>query len=284
MPWRDIALHLVALIAWPGFAAQLVVGLVAEAVVTWALALRALTLRRAALEVLRGLRPSRRQLSALPPLPAAAAFLAVLASIQVAVPFNPVPAGERSAVLAALALTGAGWLVMAWGWERQRAEPGRMLAFQLCWLIAVLAPAVPSENLRPQALGAIAVASHLPLKFLAALLYLMCLPALLQLLPETAPQGLPGSLRRRPSPEQAGYNALRLLLWLPLCGLFATLLAPPAEDPGGSIRFALAGGLAAAAAALQASHPDALRRLQGAALAPIAGATLLVAALTALLT
>jgi hypothetical protein len=65
--------------------------------------------------------------------------------------------------------------------------------------------------------------------------------------------GVPGGAGRRPaSPEATGFSALRLLLWLPYCGLFASLFFPPGgNDPVELLRYlGLVAGTAAIAVAL----------------------------------
>jgi len=106
-----------------------------------------------------------------------------------------------------------------------------MLVVQLCWLVALLVPAIQPQTLKPQTLANIQLNPGLPVKVACAMLYLLCLPALLNLIPESAPQGVPGGAARRVGgAEAAGFSALRLLLWLPYCGLFASLFFPPGGD------------------------------------------------------
>ena len=144
----------------------------------------------------------------------------ILAGVQLAAPFNPVPSAERSVVVAAIALALTVELV---------AEPRLLLIVQFCWLLAVLAPAVQPETLRPQVLGNMLVPSLLPLKLACGALYLLCLPALLRLWP-FAPPGDRRARRR--------LDAARGLCWFPYCGLFTTLFfAPPADDLVGLVRF-----------------------------------------------
>ena len=140
----------------------------------------------------------------------------------------------------------------------------------VCWLIALLAPALISESLRPQALGAVAVTAQMPLKVAAALLAVLCLPALLRLAPaeDAAP--------------------VRLLLWLPACGLVTSVFLPPgAEDVGGVARFVavtLAVAVAAIGLALAAVRVQAAGRVYPRLLAPLAAVVLGVAAVTSALT
>lgn len=279
-----------ALLVYPGVLAVLLVGLVAEMGAAWALS-PAGGLGAAARLLLAGLwpRPEALRRRTLPPLAGAAALLSLLAAAQVAAPFSPVPAGDRNLLVAAAALAAAGWVTWTWGWNRPGVEPRLMLAVQLAWLVALLGPALVAENLRPQALGAVAVAGLLPLKLASGLLYLLCLPALLQLIPEAAPQGLPGAAGTAPGLEQAGFNAVRIMLWLPYCGLFASLyFPPPGDDPAGLARFALltlgaAAITAAAAALLLRRGRPAARAFYVRAVLPFAAFALLLALLTAAL-
>jgi hypothetical protein len=138
------------------------------------------------------------------------------------------------------------------------------LMVQACWLVALLTPALLSQSLRPQALGAIVLPAALPLKAAAALLGLLCLPAL---------------LRVAPAGEEA--RPARLFLWLPACGLVASVFFPPAGDdlPGLLWFLALTVGVVAATiglAVLAARRPAVYPRL----LAPLALAVLVIAALT----
>ncbi|HLQ62730.1 MAG TPA: hypothetical protein VK131_12795 [Candidatus Acidoferrales bacterium] len=240
MPWADLGLHTLALVAYPGGLTLLAAGLLAEAGA-------GLVLGRG------GWLPSARLLlrAATPhPLAVGAALFALLAATQIAAPFNPVPAPQRNLLVALAALAGAAWGVWVWAWERRRFDAGLLLVAQAAWLVALLAPTVEVQSLRPQALGAVFVTYLLPLKVACAVLYLLCLPALIQLLPELAPEGMYGSPGRRRGVEEAGFGALRLMLWLPYCGLFTSLFfAPPADDAAGLLRFGLL-TLAAAAAAV----------------------------------
>lgn len=152
----------------------------------------------------------------------------ILAAVQLAAPFNPVPSEERSVVVAAVALAFTAWAELALTVELV-AEPRLLLIVQFCWLLAVLGPAVQPETLRPQVLGNVLVPALLPLKVACGVLYLLCLPALLRLWP-FAP---PGDRRTR----RRG-DAARALCWFPYCGLFTTLFfSPPADDGLGLLRF-----------------------------------------------
>jgi len=256
---RDLPLHVLALLVYPGLALVLAIGAAAEAAVALVLAGRgARTALRAPAAWLRhGVRR---------PADLAVPLLAMLAATQLAVPFSPVPPVERNLLVAAAALVPAAWLA---GGPWTAAEARRTLLAQVCWLMALLAPALASETLRPQALGAVVVPSALPLKAAAGLLALLCLPALLRL----APRG-PADL----------FEAARLPLWLPACGLLVSLFLPPAGgDAGGLLRFLVATVATAAAGiglALAAGRSSLYPRL----LAPIALVVVAVAAVTSALT
>lgn len=214
----ELALQTFALVAYPGALLVLAVGVVAEAAAGFVLE------AERGWAGLRHLRPDGRVVPV-----AAAGLLAALAATQLAAPLNPVSPLERNLFVAAVALAGASWL------GRTPREPRLALVAQACWLVALLAPAVLSQTVRPQVLGAVVVPAQLPVKVAAGVLYLLCLPALLQLLPELSP---------------GADRPWRALLWLPCCGLFVSLFLPPApDDPLGALRF-LAVTLLTAAVAL----------------------------------
>jgi hypothetical protein len=226
---RDLPLHVLALLVYPGLLLTLLVGAAAEVAVALVVgragvraALQApfVRLRRAV---------ERPRLLAVP-------LLAILAATQLAAPFNPVPPVERNLLVAAISLAAATWLVWTRSWSTDGAR--RTLGAQVCWLVALMAPALVSESLRPQALGAIVVPAALPLKFSAGLLMLLCLPVLLRLLEPDAAE----------PPGDAGVG--RMLLWLPLCGLFVSLFLPPGADDAGSLLRFLGATLATAAVAI----------------------------------
>lgn len=230
MPWGDLARHAFALAVYPGALAMLILGLIAEVGAAWALVTERRGFRAAAGSVIAELRPGA--FNRLPaPVAGGGWLLAMIAATQMAVPFNLVPAGERNLAVAAIALAGASWAAWTWGWGRREFRPRLMLIVQACWLVAVLAPAGVAENLRPQALGQLLVPAQLPVKVAAGILYLLCLPALLQMIPEAAPQGVPGATgRRRTDAEAAAFGILRVLLWPVCCELFASLFFPPPGD------------------------------------------------------
>ena len=282
--------QVVAILVYPGALTLLLIGLGAEVGAAWVLAPERAGLIPVTRALLAGLLPAPRLGWTLPPLAGAGVLMALLASTQVAIPFNPLPPADRNLLVAMMALVGTAWITWTWGWHRRAADPRLMLVVQFAWLVALLAPAVVQENLRPQVLGAVLVPALLPVKVSAAILYLLCLPALLQLLPETAPQGLPGaSGPGRPSLEQAGFGALRGLLWLPYCGLFASLYFPPSGDEVlGVLRFLLiALGAAAIAVSLAARlvrrAAGSTRTLYLRVVGPFALFTLAVSVLSALL-
>lgn len=207
------------------------------------------------------------------------ALSSMLASAQLAAPFNAVPSEERNLIVAAISLGLIVWAELALGIELF-SEPGLLLLVQSCWLIAVLGPAVELQSLRPQVLGAVLVPSLLPLKVGSGLLYLLCLPALLKLWPLP----LPGERR-----SSRRLDAMRVLSWWPYCGLLATLYFPPASDDLTGLGRFFGLSLAVAAVCLLAG---ALMRRQGAvpaiavyrrAIAPFAGFVLLLVVVTSLL-
>ena len=275
----------VALLAYPGLVVISLAGGLAEVGATWALVPERGGPLAAARSLAAALRPAGS--FAFPLLAGLASLLAALAAAQLAVPYNPVAPSQRNVLVATLSLAAAGWLTWGWGWRERSLQPPLLAAVQACWLLAVLAPAVVPQNLRPQVLGAVAVPVLMPLKMACAVLYLICLPVVLQLIPESAPQGAPGAAgRTRPSSEQAGFGVVRLLLWLPFCGLFTSLFfAPPADDLLGLLRFfGVSAGAAAVAIVLAANlvrRPgSATRALYLGVALPFAGLTVLVMLLT----
>src|SRR5438105_12359108 len=202
MPWGDLALHGFALVVYPGALLVLGVGLLAQAAAGRLHAAPGLAwppppLRAVAATVLA--RPAP-----------AAVLLAVLAATQLAIPFNPVSSAEQSVLVAVVALVAAAWVAAAQTGLPER--PALLLLVHVCWLVAMLGPAVGEGTLQPAVLGAIAVPLELPVKISAAALALLCLPALLQLVPEA----------------RAGTPAIAsLALWLPCCGLITSVFLPP---------------------------------------------------------
>jgi hypothetical protein len=209
-----LATHTVALVLYPGLLTMAVFGFAAE--VAWK---RVAQGRWVVPTTARELRS---------PVVATVALFAVLAAVQVAAPFNPIPSVERNVIVAAMVLAFTVWAELALTVEFIPA-PGLLLVIQFCWLLAVLGPAVQPESLRPQVLGNVLVSSLLPVKVASGFLYLLCLPALLRLWPLTPP----GDRRARPR-----FDAMRALCWFPYCALFTTLFFPPsADDVMGLLRF-----------------------------------------------
>jgi hypothetical protein len=272
VPWGDVALHAVALLAYPGALLTLAFGLVAETANAGAGGRRLLEALQGALARLGG------TTARAPAVMLATALLASVAAAQLAVPLSPVTPPERSLLASTVALAAAMWLAWTWAWEVRGARLA--LALQGCWLLAMLAPALVSQTLRPQALGAVVVTAGLPMKLIAGLLYLICLPGLLRLLPGL----VPGQGRER---EQDAV-ATRLVLWFPLCGLFTSLFVPPfAEDAGGAAGFLgvtlVVAALTIAQGRLLGRHPEAAGLAARIAL-PVAALVLVTAAITAIVT
>jgi hypothetical protein len=202
----SIGTHSIAILVYPGLMTMVAVGTAVE------LAWLRLSHRDWQWPV-----PPRRRLT---PVLATVALGSVLAAVQMAAPLNLVPGDERSVVLAATGLAFTAWAELALTVEFV-AAPGLLLIVQLCWLLAVLGPAVQPESLRPQVLGNVLVPGLLPVKVACAFLYLLSLPALLRLWPLT-----PASERR----ERRRLDGARILTWFPYCGLFTTLFLPPSSD------------------------------------------------------
>jgi hypothetical protein len=207
------------------------------------------------------------------------AIASMLASVQLAAPFNAVPSEERNLIIAAVSLGIIVWAELALGIELF-GEPGLLLVVQCCWLVAVLGPAVQLQSLRPQVLGAVLVPSLLPLKVASGILYLLCLPALLKLWPVAAPD------ERRASPRLA---TMRVLSWWPYCGLFATLYFPPSpDDVIGVVRFVgisvvVAAFCVLAGAFMRSRGAEAARGVYRKGIAPFAGLVLGLVIVTSLL-
>lgn len=208
----SLATHALALVVYPGFVTVAVFGGLFE--LTWT------RLTQGAWPAL----PRRRPTAVI----SAVVLCVILASVQTAAPFDPVPAEERSVVMAAIALAFTIWAELALTVEV--VEPsGLLIIVQIFWLLSVLGPAVQPETLRPQALGNVLVPALLPLKVASAFLYLLCLPALLRLWP------LAPLTERRAGPR---LDLARGLCWFPYCALFTTLFFPPSNEDGlGLVRF-----------------------------------------------
>lgn len=268
MSWSAVGLHLLALLVYPGVLLILIVGFLAEGAAGLALGrdgMRA-AVYGPAVQI-------RNATAGSWPLLLAAALLTALAATQLAVPANPLAPLERNLLVAAFSLAATIWLCWARAWSASGARAS--LVVQACWLVALLSPALLSETLRPQVLGAVAVPAQLPLKAMSGLLYLVCLPVLLL---------LAGDI---PGPHLA---APRILLWMPFCGLGVSLFLPPAaDDVGGSLRFVgatlcLALVTIAVAALLRQPLAAGLRPLYLRLASVLAGLVLVVAVLTAALT
>jgi hypothetical protein len=257
-----IGAHLVGLLLYPGLAAMLAFGALAEAL--WI----RLTAHDSSWPSLQRRRPS--------PVVVTVALGAILASAQLAAPFSPLPGEERSVVLAAVGLAFAMWAELALTVD-YIAEPGLLLLIQVCWLLAVLGPAVQPESLRPQVLGNVLVPGLLPLKIASAFLYLLCLPALLRLWP-LAP---PGDRRGRPRVDMA-----RVLCWFPYCGLFTTLFITPGSDDAPSVlrffalTFAVGAVVIAAGLLVHRRGPSVARDFYSRGVAPYAVVVLAVVIVT----
>jgi len=252
----SLATHALALIIYPGLLMILAFGGIAEAV--W-------------IRLTHGVwpEPPRRRPTALV---STVGLCALLAAVELAAPFNPVPADERGVVVAAAALAITVWAGLALTIETV-AEPGLLLLVQACWLLAVLGPAVQPESLRPQALGNVLVPDLMPLKLASGFLYLLCLPALLRVLP-FAPEP-----NRRKNPR---LDIARALCWFPYCGLFTTLFLPPSGDDAlGLVRFLAITALVAAAVvgagvAVRRRGSEVARGFYSRAVAPYAGLVVLL--------
>ena len=281
MPWSEIGEHALALVLYPGAVTMLAIGVIAEAAAGWAL-----VPARGPFAAWNGVAAALRTAFTRgrpPALASIALLMTMLAATQLAIPFNPVPSTDRNLLIAAVAIAGAGWVTWAWGWNRDELEPRLMLLGQAGWLAALLAPSVSVQTLRPEAVGSVILPGLTAVKVVAAILYVISLPALLQLIPESAPQGVPGARTRRRDPEEAGFALVRVLLWLPVCGLFTSVIFPPsADDALGIVRFLVLSGAAGAvglALAANLIHRGALftHRRYGFALAALGMLTIAVA-------
>ena len=154
----QLATHSAALLLYPGLVAIALFGSAAESV--WV----RVSERRWVLPEFPWHRPSA--------VLTTVAIASMLASVQLAAPFNAVPSEERSLIVAAISLGIIVWVELALGTELF-GEPGLLLVVQCCWLVAVLGPAVEPESLRPQVLGAVLVPDLLPLKVASGILYML---------------------------------------------------------------------------------------------------------------
>ena len=260
-----LATHSLALLLYPGLVMVAVFGGIVETAWT--------AVRRG--EWVWPERPRRRPT----PVLATIALCSILAAVQMAAPFNPVPSEERNVVIAVMALAFTAWAELALTVELV-PEPGLLLVIQFCWLLAVLGPAVQPQSLRPQVLGNVLVPALLPVKVACAFLYLLCLPALLRVWPLPPP----GERRTRTRLDLA-----RVMCWFPYCGLFTTLFFPPsADDAFGLLRFfgitfLVAGAVVGAATVMDRRGGPIVRGLYMRAVPPYAALVLLVVLLTSLL-
>jgi len=261
-----IATHAIALLAYPGLPTLAAFGVGAE--VAWSAIARSS-------QVLRSPRLGR------PPIvQVTVGLLAILAAVQVAAPFNPLPPAERNVIIAAAALGFTAWAELALDPELV-ARPGLLLVIQSCWLLAVVGPAIEPQSLRPQVLGNVLVPALLPVKIACAFLYLLCLPALLRLWP-VAP---PADRRTRPR-----FNTTRALVWFPYCALFTTLFVPPQpDDVAGLVRFfgitlAVAAACILAGSLLARRGAERARGLYSRAVAPYSVLVLALIGVTLILT
>lgn len=261
----SIATHTVALLIYPGRVAMVAFGTLAE--LAW--------MRVTA----RGWEWPAVQRRRLTPVLATIAVCSVLASVQLAAPFNQVPGAERSVVLATVGLAFTAWAELALTVEFV-AAPGLLLMVQFCWILAVLGPAIQPESLRPQVLGNVLVPGLLPVKVACAFLYLLTLPALMRLWPLA-----PAADRR----ERRRLDGGRILTWLPYCGLFTTLFVPPPADDGiGIVRFfgvtfLVAGLVIALGVWLRWRGEAGVRGLYTRAVAPFAGLVMAIVVVTSVL-
>ena len=262
---QAIAVHAIALVAYPGFLAVIAFGIPIE--IAWTAVIR----RGTVLPNVRLQRP--------PSVQVVVAVLAILAAVQVSAPFNAMPLPERNLIIAAAAIGFTAWSELALE-PALVAQPGLLVVIQCCWLLAVLGPAVEPQSLRPQVLGNVLVPALLPVKIACGFLYLLCLPALLRLWPVAAPAD------RRARPR---FNATRALVWFPYCALFTTLFFPPAPDDAiGVLRFfgitiAVAAGCMLGGSLLARRGADRARGLYSRAVPPYALLVLLLIAGTVIL-
>ena len=261
----DIVTHAVALVLYPGLLTMIAFGALVE--LSW---------KRISRPAWEWPELPRRGPS---PVVATVAVCGVVAAVQLAAPLNPVPGAERSVVLAAVALAFTAWAELALTVEFV-AEPGLLLVVQVCWLLAVLGPAVQPESLRPQVLGNMLVPGLLPTKIACAFLYLLCMPALLRIWP-FAPAA---DKRVRPR-----LDAGRLLSWFPYSGLFVTLFLPPStDDLVGLARFfgatlAVAAVVVAFSSFMRWRGVEIAKGLYTRVIAPFAGLVLLLVIATSIL-
>ncbi len=176
--------------------------------------------------------PDFRRLVRRPPLPlVAAAVLGALAAAQAGAPFNPLNPVDRNVLVAAVAVAAAAGLGLDAGWSHRSPV---LLTGLAAWMLALLVPAVLAQDVHPGGLAGLAFGPAVPLKAVAAVVYLAASAAVV---------------------EAAG-DDVRHWLWFPLATLFASVFVPaPGDDAAGLLAFfgaalgALAAILALAAAA-----------------------------------
>lgn len=260
-----LATHTVALLVYPGLLTVIVFGGVVE--VAWGRASQG------------GWSISDLVKVRLSPVLVTVALFSMLAAVQLAAPFNPVPSEERNLIIVALALAFTAWVELALTLELV-PSPGLLLVIQFCWLLAVLGPAVEPQSLRPQVLGNVLVPALLPLKVASGFLYLLCLPALLRLWP------LPARGERR---SRTRFDFVRGLCWFPYCALFTTLFfRPSADDLLGFLRFfgislGVAGVMVLAGVVMRRRGAELARGLYYRAVAPYAALVLGLVVVTSFL-
>ena len=132
------------------------------------------------------------------PVLATVALCSILAAVQLAAPFNPVPSEERNVIVAAIALAFTAWAELALTVELVPA-PGLLLVDPV--LLAARGAGTCGAAREPPAAGPrqrARVLRLLPLKIASGFLYLLCLPALLRLVAADAAGRSPRSrpLRR----------------------------------------------------------------------------------------
>lgn len=224
--------YLFGFFVYPGALVVVALGLAVESGASLAMPQGTQAWRRAALGV-RRLTGERE----IPPAISGTALLALLAVIQISVPFNPIPSSDRNLLIAGTALAGASLLAWPWAVGPRGDNVRLLLVTQGGWLASLLALIIAVGSLRPQAIGEADLGAILPLKVAAGLAFLLSLPGMLGLL--QGPVGREGAAR-----------GSRLLLWLPLCGLFASLFIPPQSGDVAGLGIFLIATLASAGAVL----------------------------------
>ncbi|OLE78719.1 MAG: hypothetical protein AUG06_09775 [Actinobacteria bacterium 13_1_20CM_2_65_11] len=130
----QLATHSVALLLYPGLVTIALFGSAAESV--WV----RVTERRWVLPEFPWHRPSA--------VLTTVAIASMLACVQLAAPFNPVPSEERNLIVAAISLGIIVWAELAIGAELF-GEPGLLLLIQCCWFVAVIAASTQGRERNP---------------------------------------------------------------------------------------------------------------------------------------